>query len=175
MVLNKNIKLSTLQFLLVKKYGTSWLSLEPETIMMDLGFPDYLVLEKIHILTVLNKGLNEALKLADFLTWASSICNNDYAEFEIVQMPNCLELAWLLTEVKRIGKLINQAFVPSEELIDTLAYLLRMEGFSAPICPFEFIPTSKLEQGQTEEDTELKKRGVNAYLVFMDKIPAVIE
>lgn len=174
-MLNKEIKLSTLQFLLIRKYGSTWMDLEPETIMMDLDFPDYLVMEKLHVLNVLNRGLNESLKLADFLTWATSVCNNQYAEFEHLHMPTSLELAWLITEARRIGKLINQPFIPSEELIDTLTYLLVLDGFSEPIAPFNFIPKDKFTPGQTEDDSTFKAKGLAAYIAHMDSIPAVIE
>lgn len=174
-MLNKNINISSLQFLLDKKYGREWLDWDPHTIMSDLEFPDYLVMEKIYVLLALNTDLNGAISLPEFLIWTASICNNEYAEFEYLAIPNSLELAWAISEVKKVGQLTSQKFKPTEELIDTLGYLLRSEGFSSPLKPFEFIPASKLIPGQTESDTQLKIKGIQAYISFMEKTPAFLE
>jgi hypothetical protein len=174
-MLNKNISITNLQFLLDKKYGREWLSYEPETIMAELGFPDYLVLEKIFVLHVLNKGVNDSLALPEFLLWATSVTNNEYAEFEHLELPNCLQLAWLISEAKKVATLIGQDFKPREELCDCLGYLLRQEGFSSAIPPFEFIPEKHFHPGQTEEDTKLKAAGIKEYISFMSATPSFIE
>lgn len=174
-MLNKNIKLSSLQYLLDTKYQKEWLEWDPVTVMSDLGFPDQLVLEKVYVLHALNTNINSALSLPEFLLWATSIANNEHAEFEHLSIPNSLELAWLVVEAKKIAELSGQKFTPTAELGDTVGYLLRQEGFSTAISPFEFVPGKHFHPGQTEEDTGLKIKGIQAYIQFMEKTPAFTE
>lgn len=174
-MLNKDIKVSDLEVLLTGKYGSEWIDWEPETIMLELGEPDYLVLEKVFILKVLHKNLNEAIILPEFLVWMCAICSNEYAEFEILEIPTCLELAWALEEAKKIGKLIRQPLVPSESLSDIVGYLLRLEGFSKAVYPFEFVDPKHFHPGQTEEDSQLKAKGIAAYIQLMNSTPAFKE
>lgn len=168
-MINKDVSISRLQVLFSQLYGKDWVDFEPETLMMELGNPDYLVMEKIFVLQALNKNANGVLAIPEFVSWLASVCNNEYAEFEILTMPNSLELAWAIDEVKRVCKLSGQVFKPQEELIDVLVYLLIEDGFSAPLQPFEFIPADKFTPGASEEDVELKKKGIYAYLDFMIK------
>jgi hypothetical protein len=174
-MLNKNVKISHLQYLLNKKFGKEWLEWEPETIMSELGFPDYLVLEKLHVLNVLNQKLNAAVSIPEFLFWVCSITNNNYAEFETLEIPNCLELAWAITEVKRVGELIGQPLIPTEELSDIVGYILKEEGFSSKVPPFEFLSDKYFHPGQTPEDTMRKTKGISTYIEFMDKTNPVLE
>ena len=167
-MLTKNIRISDLQVLLDQKFGKgAWLDWEPETILFEFQIDDYLVMEKIYVLQALNKALNSVLSLPEFLNWTTSICNNQPAEFETISIPTCLELAWMIEEVKKVGMITGQVFTPSLEVIDTLAYLLKLEGFSEPLYPFEFIPKSKFEPGQTPEDTKMKKQAIQAYINHM--------
>lgn len=169
-MLNKNIRISDLQIFLDSKLGKgNWAHLEPGTILIEFGCKEYLVAEKIFILKALNTDLNSAISLPEFLLWACSVCNNNYAEFETLHLPTCLELAWCIEEVKRIGHLTGQVFKPSEELIDVVAYLLRLEGFSHCPSPFEFVPETKLEPGQTNEDMAMKTMAIKAYVKHMSE------
>lgn len=167
-MLTKNIRISDLQVLLDQKFGKgAWLDWEPETILLELQTGEYLVMEKIYVLQALNKALNSVIALPEFLNWTTSICNNEPAEFETLSIPTCLELAWMVEEVKRVGILTGQSFIPSQEVIDVLAYLLRLEGFSKPVYPFEFIPESRFEPGQTVEDIKMKQQAIQAYIKHM--------
>lgn len=164
------IRISDLQVMLDKSYGKgAWLDWEPETIMIDLHSKEVLILEKIYVLQGLNKALNSIISLPEFLLWTTSICNNETAEFETINMPTCLELAWALEEVKKVGFLTGQPFQPTEELIDVVSYLLRLEGFSEPVTTFSFVPASKLEAGQTPEDSKMKEQAIRAYIYYMQK------
>ncbi len=179
-MLTRNIRISDLQKVLDAKFGKgSWLDWEPETILLefkhgenvensqDLNDLDFLLVEKIYVLQCLNKALNSVISLPEFLLWTTSICNNEHAEFEILELPTSLELAWMVEEVKKVGNIIGQPFTPSLELIDTLAYLLKLDGFSTPVSPFEFIPQTKFEPGQTEEDIKMKRQAIKVYVLHM--------
>jgi len=174
-MINKDIKISHLIFLLNTKFGEEWKEWEPETIMSEIGFPDYLVMEKIYVLQTLSKGLNEAISIPEFFCWLCSIVNNDYAEFETLEMPNCLEMAWAIIEVKRVAQLLNVEFKPTEEFCDITGYLLKEEGFSKTTYPFEFLSEKYFTPGQTEEDVALKNKGIQAYIAFMDKSLPTVE
>jgi hypothetical protein len=168
-MVDKNIKISSLQVLLDDKYGKkAWIDFEPETILFDLDFPDYLVMEKIYVLQALNHDINRILSLPEFLLWEISVSNNEYAEFETINIPTSLELAWGLEEAKKIAILSGQSFKPTLELIEVLAYILNEDGFSKPCYPFEFIPQNLFHSGQTEEDSTMKAKAIKAYIKHMD-------
>lgn len=175
-MLDKNIRISDLQVILDTKYGKGfWVEWEPQTILVDYQCSEPLVGEKIYVLKALNKSLNSVISIPEFLLWTVSICNNHPAEFELVKLPTCLELAWAIDEIKRVGYLTGTPFSASEELIDIVAYLLRLEGFSVPLSPFDFVPPDRLEQGQTPADTKLKKEAIEAYIVHMRSEESKIE
>lgn len=171
--MNENITLANLQTHLDERYGKrEWISLEPETILLDLGYPGYLVMEKIYVLQVLNANTNHALSLPEFLLWATSVCNNELAEFETLAIPTSLELAFLIEQAKKICLATSQIFTPSEELADTLAYLLSMDGFAEPVPPFDFVPAAKINKEKYEvpsQVTEMKKKAIQAYIKHMEE------
>lgn len=169
------IRLSTLLRRIINKCGPEWYSLDPMSIMVELGFPDYLVLEKIYVLIhAANHGINEALKDPVYLILFTTVANNNYAEFETLDIPNCLELAWGLYEARLISKIMGEKFNPTEELIDTVSYILTEDGFSKAPPPFEFVPEAKLHPGQTEADIKLKEKGIISYLQHMS-VEQIIE
>jgi hypothetical protein len=166
--LDKNIRISDLQVILDKYFGhAEWQHLEPETILIELKCHEYLVAEKIYILKVLNVDFNRALSSPEFLLWCTSVTNNEYAEFETIDLPTCLELAWCLHEARRVAMLSKQVFKASEELIDIVSYLLTSEGFSHAPSPFEFVPEGRLHAGQTDNDMKMKDMAIQGYLKYM--------
>lgn len=169
-MVDKNIKLSSLQKLLDEKYGSKeWIGWEPETIMHDLGEPDYLVMEKIYILQALNHDVNRLMELPEFVLWTTQVANNEYADFDIITMPTSLEVAWMIEEVKRVSILSGQVFKPSLELCEVLTYLLKEDGFSGKMKPFEFIPDTVFPLASMSDDlNKLKNKGITEYLKHMD-------
>ena len=110
-MLDKTVRISDLQVILDKQFGKGlWLDLEPETILLSLQCPEYLVAEKIYVLQCLNKALNSVISLPEFLLWTTSVCNNEHAEFEILSLPTSLELAWALQEVRKVAGIIGELF-----------------------------------------------------------------
>lgn len=169
-MIDKNIKISSLQNLLDQKYGPKvWIDWEPETIMHDLEGPDYLVMEKIYVLQALNHNVNRLLELPEFILWTTAVTNNNYADFDVVTLPTSLELAWMIEEVKRVAKSSNQSFIPTLELSEILTYLLKEDGFSCSLYPFEFIPENLLAKKDSTDLTELKNKAIKAYITYMDK------
>jgi hypothetical protein len=169
--LSHTIPLATLQSVLDRKYGVKgWQKLEPETILMDFDFPDYLVMEKIYVLKAINANLNHVLSMPEFLLWATNVCNNEFAEFEMIDIPTSLELAYLVFQMKKIGGIIGQPFLPTEELIDTLAYLLRMDGYGEAVAPFEFIPNDKINPEAFPVDAKLSALKAQANAAYIAKM-----
>jgi hypothetical protein len=169
-MLAENTKISDLQLLFDKTFGAgAWSDWEPETIMLHFGTGEPLILEKIYVLKCLNKALNSVISLPEFFLWAVSVCNNEPAEFETINIPSCLEMAWTIEQIKKIGSLTGQVFEPGEELKGTLSHLLRLEGFSEPVPPFEFIPKTQFEPGQTPEDIKMKAVAIKAYIKHMEE------
>jgi hypothetical protein len=82
-------------------------------------------------------------------------------------MPTSLELAWMLEQVKAVALLSGQKFEPSQELGIIIGYLLKLEGYSEAVKPFEFVPANILETGQTKEDTMMKQTAIIQYISHM--------
>lgn len=144
-----------------------WPSYDPVTVMIELGETDPLLIEKINILQICMYGINQVLAYPEFLLWMTSVANNEPAEFETINMPTSLELAWTIEQAKRIAVISDQKWQPKEELKTTIKYFLNEDGFSQPIAPFDFIEPKLLKPGQTEEDTKLKEIGLKAYIDHM--------
>lgn len=163
-MLNKNV--SFLNLLGLVKGLENWAALEPETILFELGSAEPLLLEKLYALQQLAKK-PQVVSLPEFLLWFTSLANNEPAEFETIALPTGLELSWSVFQLKQVLPQLGDIFKPSEELIETVAYLLTEQGFSEPIPPFEFVPRSLLTSGQLPEDTEMKKKAIDMYLKYM--------
>lgn len=163
----ETIRLPNLLVLLEKQLGPNWHLLDPVTIVSILEPQDYLVVEKIHVLTYIKKeGLNKALEDATFVLLMTSAANNEYADFETIKIPTSLEIGWCIEEAKLIGTMLGQEFVPSESLSQVVAFILKEDGYSQAIPPLEFANLG-LHPGQSETDTALKIKGMNAYIDYM--------
>lgn len=171
-----NAKLSDLQALFDKRYGArGWEDWEPESIMLDFESTDSLLYEKIFVLKCLNKALNSVVSLPEFLLWTVSVCNNEPPQFETLNIPTSLELAWAIEEIKKIGNLTGQPFKPTSELSDVVGYMLNLEGFSTPVYPFEFVSEKFFKSGQTPEDIKMKAQAIGSYIKHMQKANEIAE
>lgn len=170
-MLNRDISLSELLKVLDTVIEPEdWPKYDPVTIMIELGETEPLLIEKINILQICMYGINQVLAYPEFLLWMTSVANNEPAEFEMVNMPTSLELAWTIEQAKRIAVISHQQWEPKDELKMTLEYFLNEDGFSVPLAPFDFIAPKLLKPGQTEEDTKLKATGLKAYVDHMTGI-----
>lgn len=169
--MKSEIPLSHLQSILDSKFGKKvWVKWEPETILLDLKEGDSispLIREKILVLQVLNEAFNSILAMPEFFIWTVQISNNEPADFEHIILPNSLEMAWTIQELKLIAPQAGHTFNPTPELIETISYILREEGFSDPVPPFDFIPKTSLVEGQTATDTINKSIAISQYVKHM--------
>lgn len=146
-----------------------WIDWEPETITLELGvMMDPLLLDKVRVLEILEQQPDLFFDDMAFMLHATDVINNNVADFDHVPTPASLELAFAITEVKKI--LTSDGIVPRLPLsfIGTLAYMLREEGYSKPVEPFDFMPETLLEKGQTAADTEAKKKAIDTYIAHME-------
>lgn len=166
-----DLSLFRLCVLLDSKLGSAtWALLQPETIMIELDCYEPILIEKLRVLQVLTAGVMAAISKPEFLFWMTAVANGEFAEFEHIQIPSSLELAWCLVEAKKISALFKETWAPSEELKAVVEYVLNEDGFSEAPYPFEFLgPTfSLLKPGQTEQDTLLKAKALRGYIDYME-------
>ena len=146
-----------------------WETLEIETISITLGMMlDGLTQDKIHVLQILVTQPEMFFDDATFTLYATDVINNIEADFEYVPTPTSLELAFAITQVRKILA-DDGIYVPADSagLIATAAYILNQEGYSQPLAPFDFIPATMLGGEQTEEDTANKAKAIRRYIKEM--------
>lgn len=168
-MVNPEISLSNLVLLLNQKFGKNgWINYEPETIMLELGSTELILLEKIHVVQIMAKdGVMESLRKPEFVLQACLVANNEPAEFEEIILPNSLQLAWAVKQFQWIATLTGEHVNWPGEFADFVFYVLNLEGFSKPLDPFLFVNGDRLSPGQTEEDTLAKAKGIVTYLTYM--------
>ncbi len=151
--------------------GSEWVAWELETISDTLGVLfDELLQDKISLLQVIGQTGTEILDNVVLFMHACDVINNKVADFEHLPLPNSLELAYALYEISGI---LGEAYsnpAPDSDLADALVYLLRQEGYSTPIFPFNFIDPKRLEAGQLPEDIESRKTAIKAYITHMETL-----
>ena len=165
------LSLFHLAVLLDTKLGAdTWALLQPETIMIELDCYEPILIEKLRVLQVLVGGVMAAISKPEFLFWMAAVANGEFAEFERIQIPSSLELAWALVEAKRISALFKESWTPSIELKTVVEYVLNEDGFSTAPPPFEFLGPEfvLLKPGQTEQDSLLKAKAIKGYVDYMD-------
>ena len=145
-----------------------WIFWEIETITLGLGVVlSDLLRDKIHVAQLMAQNPKLFTDDAMFFLHATDVMNGHTADFESAPLPTSLELAYSLMEAKRI--LPNYiAPQPGEPIADICLYILREEGFSEPVAPFQFLPKEALEPGQTPEDTADKVKAINQYWKAME-------
>lgn len=146
-----------------------WEDLEIETISITLGMElDSLSQDKISVLQILVKQPELFFEDATFTLYATDVINNIEADFEYVPAPTSLELAYAIVQVRKILA-EDSVYVSIEDTTfpATIGYMLRQEGYSVPVYPFEFVPATMLEAGQTAEDTADKSKAIKRYIKEM--------
>jgi hypothetical protein len=145
-----------------------WADWELETISFELKLVfDELTQDKISVLQCIE--LEPELFYGDmsFFLHATDVINNKVADFERLPMPTSLELAYAIEESKLLDIPKESFSKVNSDIIDTVAYLLREEGYSEAVYPFTFVPSSKLAPGQTPEDTDAKRKAIEIYITEM--------
>jgi hypothetical protein len=146
-----------------------WENLEIETISLTLGIElDLLTRDKISVLQIIVTQPDLFFDDASFTLYCTDVINNIEADFEYIPTPTSLELAFAISQVRRV-LVDNGIYVSADNqgLIHTASYILRQEGYSEPLAPFDFVPADMLEKGQTAEDTANKAKAIKRYIKEM--------
>lgn len=148
-----------------------WADLELETISLTLGLIlSQLTVDKIHILQILVQQPELFTEDPVFMFYATEVINNNVADFEYFPTPTSLELAYAIEEVRKVfGSL---GFTPEfgYTIKTVIGYILKQEGYSKPISPFDFVDPDMLEKGQTEIDTKHKEKAIKEYIFQMNTL-----
>ncbi len=145
-----------------------WLDWELETISFELKLIlDELTRDKISLLQAIGKNPSLFYEDMTFFLHATNVINNKVTDFEYLPMPTSLELAYAIEESKKLSVVKDSIHKVNSDIAETISYLLREEGYSEPVYPFNFISIANLEPGQTPEDTEAKKRAIEIYVTEM--------
>lgn len=147
----------------------AWYTWEIETISDELKIAfDELSIDKIRILQLIERDPELFYTNATFFLHVIKVMNNQIADFDRLPMPTSLELAYGLTEFKILVGDKYSTPTPDSMITDIVAYLLKEEGYSEPISPFEFVPLDKLVKGQLTSDTQAKKKAIEMYIKSME-------
>lgn len=147
-----------------------WQDLEIETISITLGIElDGLTRDKISVLQILTTQPELFFDDAAFALYATDVINNIEADFDFVPTPTSLELAFAINQVRKI--LANDGvYVPIENsgLATVALYILRDEGYTLNVPPFDFISAESLGPNSHPEDTKNKEKAIRQYIRNMD-------
>jgi hypothetical protein len=144
----------------------SWQDLEVETISITLGIElDELTRDKIHVLQIITSQPELFFDDAAFILYATDVINNIEADFDFVPTPTSLELAFAITQVRRILT-EDSIYIPVENsaLAAVSKYILMDEGYRAPVFPFDFITADNLGPNEYPEDTKNKEKAIRRYI-----------
>lgn len=156
--------LTRLDKLFSTRYGKDWTSLETETLSLDTGAAfDPHTVEKIQILKAVKHNPLEFLENADYFLRFVEVANGHLLEPEFVHMPNSLELAWALVELKGLIDITDPTV-----LAHVCHYVLQDEGYGKAVPPFNFIK-EPLTTEQTEEETANKAKAIRLYIRAMEE------
>lgn len=145
-----------------------WAGWELETISFELKLVlDELTRDKIALLQAIELDPKLFYEDMSFFLHATDVMNNKVADFERLPMPTSLELAYAIEESKSLDVPKDSFANPNSDIVQTVAYLLREEGYSEPLYPFTFVPLTMLQPGQTPDDTEAKKMAIAEYIKGM--------
>lgn len=157
--------LSKLKATLDKRYGADWPHLELETISMDLGHVlTPVMLSQLTVLRALGEHPHMFENDASYFLRFIEAANAHVVDPTVAYMPNVLELAWGLIELKKM--------LPGLEYSNTIKtvchYILRDEGFGFAPPPFDFITEPFENQWETDEQKESRARAIRLYALAME-------
>lgn len=154
------------------KFGKGvWAQYEPETLSLELrDVFSKLLLDKVCLLRVFETSPMQAYEDPALFLYAAEVINNHGADFDVVPHLTLLETAYAIHVFNTMLKM-NKIIINYPDALKTACtYILRHEGVSGEISPFEFIPKESLVPGQTDEDTKNKQLAVKEYIKHMESL-----
>lgn len=161
----EEIRLPTLLSVLQKRFGQEWFDLEDETISFEMGLAfTPLLVDKVNVLRILALSPELAYEDVVFFFHSADVFSNIVADFETFPIPNSLQIAWLVKELRNI---VDGQF--SDGVKTAVTKILIHEGFSAAPGPLlEVCFPELLVEGQEAEDRQAKADAVQQYLNYME-------
>ncbi|EDL3592205.1 hypothetical protein CRX22_11240 [Salmonella enterica subsp. enterica serovar Newport] len=158
--------LSKLKATLDKRYGPDWPELDVETISLDLGHAlTPTMISQLMVLRTLGQHPEKFLNDASYFLRFVEAANSHLVDPSVVYMPNVLELAWGLIELKRI--------LPEAELSNAIwtvcSYILRDEGFGSAPEPFTGV-TGLNNPDETFEQKAARAKAIRLYALAMEEM-----
>lgn len=159
--------LSKLKATLDKRYGAEWPHLELETISLDLGFVlTPVMLSQLTILRAVGEHPQLFENDASYFLRFVEAANAHAVDPTVAYMPNVLELAWGLMELKRILPGLEYS-----NAIQTICrYILNDEGFEAFPPPFDFLAQDSESRWESEEQKENRAKAIRLYALAMERM-----
>lgn len=159
--------LSNLKATLDKRYGPDWPALSVETISLDLGHVlSPTMVSQLMVLRTLGAHPEKFENDASYFLRFIEAANQHHVDPTVAYMPNVLELAWGLMELKKI--------LPEMALSNTVKtichYILQDEGFGSAPPPFEFIDMPFENQWETPEMKASRAKAIRLYTAAMEEM-----
>lgn len=158
--------LSKLKATLDRRYGPDWPTLSVETISLDLGHVlTPTMVSQLTVLRTLGEHPEKFLHDASYFLRFVEAANGHVVDPTVAYIPNVLELAWGLTELKKI--------LPDAEIssaIQTICgYILRDEGFGSAPPPFDFLGSLD-NPDETPGMKESRAKAIRLYILAMEDL-----
>lgn len=156
-----------------------WIHFEPETIIaeVDSHADPFLLREKVLVLQLILREPDSCMSSDEFIIHACQVANNEPAEFEMIAVPNSLEMAYFLYQIAALTHLSGTHVTALEPLKLISEYVLMEDGFSEPCEPFKsMLPGVKLpvhadpSEGYelpTPQDSANRAQAVQQYIARM--------
>ena len=123
----------------------------------------------INVLKILLQ--NQDLFFTDpvFFMYSTEVLANEPVDFEVVSLPNSLEVAFAILEMTKILGLNSYHELPvfKHGVVKVIKYILVNEGYSSIVEPFDVVGITDLAQGQHLTDTLDKKKAIVKYVSAM--------
>lgn len=156
--------LSNLKATLDKRYGPDWPELSVETISLDLNTQlTPVMVSQLMVLRTLGKHPEKFMHDASYFLRFVEAANAHVVDPAVVYMPNALELAWGLTELKRIFPKVEL----SSAIWTIASYILRDEGFGYAPEPFTGV-TGLNNPDESAEQRENRAKAIRLYSAAME-------
>jgi hypothetical protein len=143
-----------------------WWEFETETLVSELQLPlTNLLHDKLSFLKVFMQHPELFFEDTMFFLHSVSVMNNEPADFEYVPHITSLEIAFAIVEVAKMMEVELHA-MPNFGVgsVAVIKEVLKNEGFSAVVPPFDVVGVGALPEGQTAQDTEDKRKAIEEYI-----------
>lgn len=159
--------LSKLKKKLQERYGEEWFNIEPETVSLDLGIIlTPIMLSQIYILKALALEPTRFQDDASYFLRFVEAANGHFIDPTVSYMPNSLELAWGLYELKKIWPELQ--FGNAIKVISH--YILQDEGYPGTVPPFDFIDLPFENKWAEPGDLEKKAKAIRLYGLAQEEL-----